>query len=74
MNTLINSVLQTDAISTTSRSYGDSRSKQKFLLEASRTRYGINPQAHAMSMYQALPDGERVFDAFCCEERIESGY
>ena len=44
---------------------GNTRAKQKFLLEASRTKYGINPQAHAMSMYQALPDGEKeFFDAF----------
>ena len=44
---------------------GDRRAKEKHLYEASRTRYGINPQASAMAIYQSLPAGEKeFFDAF----------
>jgi len=44
---------------------GDSRGKRVALQNAQRTRYGVNPQASAMAIYQSLPDGEKeFFDAF----------
>lgn len=44
---------------------GDGKARRRALIEANKTRYGINPQASAMSIYMALPEAEKkFFDAF----------
>lgn len=44
---------------------GDTNTKRKALYKASKTAYGVNPQAHAMGIYEALPEGEKAyFDLF----------
>ena len=51
---------------------GDGRAKRTHLSNAQRTKYGINPQASAMGIYQALPDGEKAFfDAFANAKGVE---
>jgi hypothetical protein len=40
---------------------GNTNAKRKALYKASRTAYGVNPQAHAMGIYEALPEGEKAF-------------
>jgi hypothetical protein len=48
---------------------GDMRAKNRFLGNANRTRYGINPQSSAMAIYQTLPDGEKeFFDQFAAAQ------
>lgn len=44
---------------------GDSNLRRQALYKASKTAYGVNPQAHAMGIYEALPEGEKAFfDSF----------
>lgn len=44
---------------------GDNKARRAHLIEANKTRYGINPQSSAMSIYMSLPESEkRFFDAF----------
>jgi hypothetical protein len=45
--------------------FGDSQAQRKHLINANKTRYGINPQSSAMSIYMSLPESEKkFFDAF----------
>lgn len=47
------------------RMQGNGEATRKHLIDANKTRYGINPQASAMSIYMALPEAEKkFFDAF----------
>ena len=51
---------------------GDGRGKKLHLMNAQRTRYGVNPQGSAMAIYQTLPDGEKeFFDAFMAAKGSE---
>ncbi len=44
---------------------GDNKAKRIHLMRANSTRYGINPQSSAMSIYMTLPESEKKsFDAF----------
>ena len=44
---------------------GDNNLKRQALYRASKTTFGVNPQAHAMAIYESLPEGEKAFfDAF----------
>ena len=44
---------------------GDTNLKRQALYKASKTTYGVNPHAHAMGIYESLPEGEKAFfDAF----------
>ena len=44
---------------------GDTNARRRALYKASKTAYGVNPQAHAMGIYEALPEGEKAyFDLF----------
>lgn len=51
---------------------GDTNAKRKALYKASKTSYGVNPQAHAMGIYEALPEGEKAyFDLFAAAKGAE---
>lgn len=44
---------------------GDSRAASDFRYQASKTRFGVNPQGDPMGIYMSLPDSEKkFFDAF----------
>jgi len=43
----------------------DPRARKEYLRKAQGTRYGVNPQGDAMSIYMSLPDSEKkFFDSF----------
>ena len=53
---------------------GRGRDKRIHLAAANRTRYGVNPQSSAMSMYMSMPDSEKeFFDAFSMASEKERG-
>lgn len=44
---------------------GDNEAARRNYIEANKTRFGINPQASAMSIYMSLPEADKkFFDAF----------
>ena len=48
---------------------GSKSERVKYLREAQKTRFGVNPQGDAMSIYMSLPDSEKkFFDAFSFAE------
>jgi hypothetical protein len=53
-------------------SRGDNKAKRIHLMRANKTRYGVNPQSSAMSIYMTLPDSEKqFFDAFSMASESE---
>ncbi len=52
-------------LATQAQARGDNKAKRMHLARANRTRYGVNPQSSAMSIYMTLPESEKkFFDAF----------